>query len=362
MNDLTESRNRIAEIDAKMAELFEERMHISKDIADFKKERGLSVKDEQREKSLIEKNKTAIKDEEITPYYVNFIRNVIDISCSYQERLMSGMKVAYGGTEGAFAYIAAKAMFPDARLISNHDFMDAYRSVVDGECDCAVLPIENSVAGEVGGVMDMMYSGSLYVNQVHSLPIRHQLLALPGADISAIKTVISHPQALSQCAGYIRQHDFATLDAANTSAAAKHVAELNDPSFAAIASEETASLTGLSILDHDLQDDGSNTTRFAAFSRNRNAVPDSSGHEGDNFILVFTVKNEAGSLSQALNIIGAHGYNMRSLKSRPMKNLQWSYYFFIEAEGNISSQNGRDMMQELSALCAGLKLVGTYKI
>ncbi len=155
MNDLTDSRNKIAEIDAKMAALFEERMRVVKDIAEYKQERGLSVKDTDREKTLIERNKTLVSDETIVPYYVNYIRHVIDISCSYQETLMSGMKVAYGGAEGAFAYIAARNMFPKARLISNHDFIDAYRSVEEGDCDCAVLPIENSVAGEVGEVMDL---------------------------------------------------------------------------------------------------------------------------------------------------------------------------------------------------------------
>ena len=362
MNDLADSRKKIADIDAKMASLFEERMRVVKDIAKYKKERGLSVKDEDREKALVEKNKSLISDESVVPYYVNYIRKVIDISCSYQETLMSGMKVAYGGAEGAFAYIAAKNMFPEARLISNHDFTYAYRSVAEGECDCAVLPIENSIAGEVGAVMDLMYSGPLFINQVFSLPVQHQLLGLKGASIDKVTTVISHPQALSQCSRYIKKHGFKTIAASSTSEGAAKVSELNDPSFAAIASEDAASMSGLNILDHDLQDDGSNTTRFAAFSRTQNTPADSSRHEGDSFILVFTVKNEAGALSQALNIIGAHGYNMRSLKSRPMKDLQWSYYFYIEAEGNIYNRNGQDMMQELSAICAGLKLVGSFRV
>ena len=210
MNDLADNRKKIADIDAKMASLFEERMSVVKDIAKYKKERGLSVKDEDREKALVEKNKSLISDESVVPYYVNYIRKVIDISCSYQETLMSGMKVAYGGAEGAFAYIAAKNMFPKARLISNHDFTDAYRSVAEGECDCAVLPIENSIAGEVGAVMDLMYSGPLFINQVFSLPVQHQLLGLKGASIDKVTTVISHPQALSQCSRYIKKHGFKT--------------------------------------------------------------------------------------------------------------------------------------------------------
>ena len=113
-------------------------------------------------------------------------------------------------------------------------------------------------------------------------------------------------------------------------------------------------------MDHDIQDFEFNSTRFAAFSRTLNTQDAQIKRENESFILVFTVKNEAGALASTLNIIGVHGYNMRSLKSRPMKDLQWNYYFYIEAEGNINSRNGKMMLQELSALCGGLKLVGTF--
>ena len=118
---------------------------------------------------------------------------------------------------------------------------------------------------------------------------------------------------------------------------------------------------GLTILDERIQDSGVNTTRFAVFSRAADSNKNASRKDEESFILVFTVKNEAGALAQTLNIIGAHGYNMRSLRSRPMKELMWNYYFFIEAEGNVSSQNGQDMLRELSAVCARLKLVGSYQ-
>ena len=118
---------------------------------------------------------------------------------------------------------------------------------------------------------------------------------------------------------------------------------------------------GLDILDENIQDSGVNTTRFAVFSRAADANKASSRKDEESFILVFTVKNEAGALAQTLNIIGAHGYNMKSLRSRPMKELLWNYYFFIEAEGNVNSVNGQDMLKELSAICARLKLVGSYQ-
>ena len=360
MDELKEYREAISGIDKEMAVLFEKRMHVVEKIADYKKRSGLSVKDKKREDDIIAANGAFIEDDEIRSYYVSFLKNTIGLSCEYQDALLNGMKIAYSGVEGAFAYIAAKKMFPEANLLSYADFKEAYKSVEDGEADCAVLPIENSLAGEVGTVMDLMYSGSLFINQIFDIPVRHHLLGVPGASIDDIKTVISHPQALRQCGRYISKKKLSSQTAENTAVAAKKIAELNDKSICAIASEETAQLYGLEILDHDIQDAGNNSTRFAAFSRSRSTVDSGTKYDSESFILVFTVKNEAGALASTLNIIGAHGYNMRSLKSRPMKDLQWNYYFYIEAEGNIDNQNGRDMLRELSALCAGLKLVGTY--
>ena len=223
-----------------------------------------------------------------------------------------------------------------------------------------VLPLENSAAGEVGTVMDLIFSGELFVNQVVDLSIVHNLLGVPGAALDGVKTVISHQQALDQCGEYIRSHGFETRAFSNTALAAKFVKDSGDASVAAIASDETSDIFGLNILDRGINDSKINTTRFAALSRAQNRPAGKSSREEENFILVFTVKNEAGALAQTLNIIGSHGYNMRNLRSRPMKDLQWNYFFYIEAEGNVNTENGRDMLRELSAVCAKLKLVGTF--
>lgn len=360
MSDLIAYREGISAIDEQMAKLFEKRMELCSNIAAFKQKNGLGVRDPEREKNLIDRNKSFIENDDIRPYYMNFLRNTIDLSCSYQEMKMSGMKIAYNGVEGAYAYIAAKKMFPSARLLSMPDFISAYKSVESGECDCAVLPLENSLAGEVGTVMDLMYSGSLFINRLYDLPIRHYLLGIKGSTRDSVKTVISHPQALSQCSAYLSKMGFETEGVVSTSVAAMKVFDSQDPSLAAIASEESAELFDLSIIDSDLQDSDLNTTRFAVFSRSMNQSDNTIKYENGTFILVFTVKNEAGALASTLNIIGAHGYNMRSLKSRPMKNLQWNYYFYMEAEGNIHTQNGEDMLRELSVICDGLKLVGVF--
>ena len=360
MDELKTVRNKINEIDASMAKLFEERMQACREIAGYKKEHGLSVRDSAREAELIDKRRKDLQDDAIEPYYVQFLKNTIDLSCRYQSMLLSGRKVTYCGVEGAFAQIAAHRMFPDAQLTAFPSFAEAYAAVESGEYDCAVLPLENSYAGEVGAVMDLIFSGTLYINQVMDLPIVHHLIAPEGASLEDIRTVVSHPQALDQCSGYIEKHGFETKTYSNTAAAAKYVKDLGDKTVAAIASEETCEKLGLKILESSINDSKNNTTRFAVFSRAQNHRSSAGRKDDENFMLVFTVKNEAGALAQTLNIIGAHGYNMRTLRSRPMKGLKWNYYFFIEAEGNIHNTNGQDMLQELSAICAKLKNVGSY--
>ena len=361
MNELNELRKKISEIDGKMALLFEERMEACREVAAFKQKTGLPVRDPKTEAEKIARQKELIRDDAFRPYYVLFLQSVMDISSSFQEMTLDGMRVAYGGVEGAYAYLAASRLFPQARLAAQPDFSEAYHSVESGTCDCAVLPVENSIAGEVGAVMDLIYSGPLYINTIYDLPIRHRLLGLPGSTLDGITRVVSHPQALGQCSRYLSGKHLETETAANTSAAARQVLKAGDPAVAAIASEETAALFGLEILESDIQNAGLNTTRFAVFSRSLKTEDPAKGSADENFILVFTVRNEAGALASVLNIIGAHGYNMRNLKSRPLPNHAWNYYFYLEAEGNIHTRNGQEMLQELSALCAGLKLAGTFR-
>ena len=358
--DLKESRTKIEKIDKEMAKLFEERLDAVREIASYKKQNALPIYDELREKQLIEKNTQFIENTEYLQYYTKFLKDLMNVSKSFQEKIVSGIKVVYCGTNGAFAHIATKKAFPNAQIFSCQDFASAYKGVEDGEYDCAVLPIENSFAGDVSTVMDLMFSGSLYINRVIELGVSHNLLGKKGSDISKIKTVVSHAQALEQCVDFIREHNLNTLTYSNTALAGEYVSKNDDESVAAIASLETAKAFDLEILQTNINTSNTNTTRFGVFTRAQSLPNPDSQNENEHFILTFTTKNQAGSLAQALDIIGAHGFNMRSLHSRPMKELLWSYYFLIEAEGNVNTRNGREMLQELSAVSSRLKLVGTY--
>ena len=360
MNELDKARQEINEIDKAMAELFERRMNAAKEVAEYKKQNGLPIFDASREEDVIKRNSAYISSEEIRAHYVNFLKNTMNVSKDYQRKLLRGMRIAYSGVEGAFGYIAAKKLFPDSEIVAYADFTDAYRAVECGECDNAVLPIENSYAGDVGAVMDLIFSGSLYINAVTDIPVVHNLISCDGATVDTVKNVTSHPQALSQCAEYIKRHGFDEIACSNTAVAAKLVAEKNDTTLAAIASAETASIYGLKVLESGINTSRNNTTRFAVFSRTLN-LPERTKKMGENFILVFTVKNEAGALAKTLDIMGAFGFNMRNLRSRPMKELIWNYYFYIEVEGNVNTPDGYDMLKALGATCDRLKLVGTYK-
>ena len=358
MNSLDKARKKINEVDVKLAELFVERMEAVREVADYKREHGLKIYDKEREDEVIRRNSALVTDPTLQSYFVKFLENNMAVSRMYQDMLISGMRVAYSGTEGAFAHIATTKLFPTAKSVSYTDFTAAYRAVEDGECDAVVLPLENSYNGEVGQVTDLMFSGSLYVNAVTELQITQDLLGVPGAKISDVREVVSHPQALGQCATYIREKGFIEREHSNTALAAKYVAERNNVALAAIGSEEAARIFGLCVLEKNINSSQSNTTRFAVFSRSKNTHCE--GAKGVHTVLLFTVRNEAGALARAIDVIGRHGFNMRTLRSRPMKKLLWQYYFYIEAEGNVDTEEGAIMMAELSEFCDKLKVAGSY--
>ena len=354
-NKLEEARKIINEVDSEMAKLFVKRMRAAERVFEYKKEFGLPIFDPKREDAVIEKNSALIEDEVLKEYYNVYIKNLMAISRAYQYRMQGGSKVAYSGVEGAFAHIAAGRIFPDSSKMSYRDFKAAYDAVVNGESDVAVLPIENSYAGEVGQTIDLIFTGELFINGIYELEIHQNLLGIPGTSVDEIKKVISHPQALSQCHDYIKLRGFDTEDANNTAVAAKAVAESNDKTLGAIASLETAELYGLKVLEANVNKSGENTTRFAVLSKVR-----ADAKTFCNSVLMFTVKNEAGSLANAISIIGKYGFNMTALRSRPLKQHSWQYYFYIEIDGTIDNDDGKRMLEELSKVCDKLKVVGTF--
>lgn len=354
-NKLEEARKIINEVDSQMAELFVKRMRAAEMVYEHKKEFGLPILDQKREDAVIEKNSALIEDAVLKEYYIDYLKNVMSVSRAYQYRMQNGLNVAYSGVEGAFAHIAAGKIFPESNRVSCRDFKAVYKSVVNGECDVAVLPIENSYAGEVGQTIDLIFSGGLFINGIYELEIHQNLLGLPDATIDDITKVTSHPQALAQCHEYIVQKGLEIEESSNTAIAAKRVADINDKTLGAIASVETAEIYGLKVLEANINKSGENTTRFAVLSKVQ-----ASSSAMSNSVLMFTVKNEAGSLANAISIIGKYGYNMTALRSRPLKKHSWQYYFYIEIDDSINTENGRRMLVELDKVCDKLKIAGTF--
>ena len=354
---LENARERINKIDGEMARLFIERMEAARDVAAYKKENGMPIFDASREAQVIERNSALISDEALRSFYVEFLKYNMKLSKEYQRQLLGGMKVAFCGVRGAFAEMAAMKIFDKSQAVPYASFKDAYRAVEDGECDVAVLPIENSFEGDVAPVLDLMFFGSLYAKGVYELEVVQNLLAKPGTRLESIKEVVSHPQALGQCAKFIEDHGYKATEMSNTALAAKTVAESDRGDIAAIASEEAGALYGLSTLVPHVNTGSNNVTRFVVLSRAKETPKDSD----KKFILYFTVKNESGCLGKALSIIGDYGFNLSALKSRPTKDIVWDYYFFAEGNGNINGDIGNLMIKKLGDVCNSVKIVGSFE-
>ena len=243
MDLLQQARAEIDTVDAEMAALFERRMRAVADVVRYKAETGKPVFDAAREAAVLDKNTARITDEALRPYYRAFLSDAMSISRAYQRARLGRDTAAYQGVPGAWSHIALRRLFPFARETACTTWGEVFDAVQNGDAQFGVLPFENSNAGDVSAVLDLLYAHpGLKVARMCDLPIRQDLLALPGAQLSEIKTVISHQQALAQSGPFLKLHHFATKAWGNTADAARYVAEQGDQTLAAIASAETAKL------------------------------------------------------------------------------------------------------------------------
>ena len=354
MDKLDEARAAIDRIDAQMAALFEARMAAAAAVAAYKKEHALPVLDSAREAAVVEKNLSRLKNKELEPFYAAYLRHQLALSRQYQAQVLGRDRVAYQGVEGAFAHIALKKLFPRAQELPCATWGKVFDAVEAGDAAYGVLPFENSHAGDVSAVLDLCFAHpGLYVTEVCDLPVRQNLLGLPGAKLSDITRVCSHPQAIAQSERFLKSLSLPAEDCLNTAVAAKKVAESGDKTLAAIASEETAALYGLQVLAADINSDGDNTTRFIVIGRE---LPVS----GDRFSLLFTVDHKAGKLAAVIQAIGAAGFNMECIKSRPMPGVPFEYYFYVELEGQPGAQGTKALLSELERVCNTLRVLGIF--
>ena len=354
MDALEQARAEIDTVDAQLAALFERRMAAVLQVAEYKRAHGLPIYDAAREAAVLEKAAARIRQPALRPYYKDHVQHMMDIAKQYEAAVLGRNRAAYQGVEGAFAHIALKALFPHAEAVSYATWDEVFEAVASGEAAHGVVPFENSHAGDVSAVLDLCYNHpELWVVDVYDLPISQNLLVLPGTQLSQLRTVYSHQQAIAQSETFLKQFRLPATAMANTAMAAKFVAESKDPTKAAIASAETAALYGLEILVPNINTDGDNTTRFIVLSREKPTV-------GNRFSLLFTVDNKPGKLAEVIQVIGASGFNMESIKSRPMPHVPFEYYFYVELVGDAAAGETAALLRELDRTCRTVRLLGVY--
>ena len=354
MSLLDEARKQINEIDAQMAELFEQRMQAVEDVIRYKLEHQMDVLDSSREKEVLEKNTTLIKKDTYKESYQMFMESVLKISKDYQKSVIYHDTVGYQGVEGAFSHIASEQVFPYRKKRNYASFEDVFKAVCDNEVAYGVIPFENSYTGEVGEVLDLLLRYDVYIQQIYDLKISQNLLGIKGATLQDIKQVYSKDQAIYQSKQFLEGRGYDLIPYPNTALAAEYVAKQQDKSKAAIAAKENAELYGLDILAADINTSEQNTTRFIIIGKKL-------VKEGNRFSMIFTAKHETGALVKAMEVIADHGFNMESIKSRSIKNKPWAYYFYVEIDGDLKEAQAKVLIQDMKDVCEDVKILGAYR-
>ncbi len=355
MKTLSQLREEIGGIDQKMAALFDQRMHLAEQVAEVKKQQQRPVLDSAREQELIERNTALVPTLRFRDKYPAFLQQLMDLSKQVQREYLGQNKVGYQGTQGAFSQLALEQAFPYAQSVAFDTFEQVFCAVEAGQIAYGVIPFENSYTGEVGEVLDLLFVHRCYINQVIDLKVEQTLLAPKGAKLAEIRMVYSHPQAISQCAGFLKDNRLTAVPYPNTAMAAQYVSEQKDPTLAAIASKHTAALYGLEVLVDHINTSFENTTRFIIISKTLLG-------QGKHFNLLFTVDHTAGQLAKVMQTIGNQGFNMESIKSRSLHHKPWQYMFYVEVEGSLAEEKTQRLLEKMKEQCVTLKPIGGYDV
>lgn len=372
MSDLKEIRKEINNIDSQMLALFEKRMDCAAQVIDYKLKHSLPIFDAAREQEILAKCSDMLTNKAYGSYYTEFMQCLMSVSKAYQRKLAVQNIIGYQGAMGAFSHIAASSLFPLSELRSYASFEDVFLALEAGDIAFGVIPFENSYAGEVADVLDLLMAHDCSIVQMYKQTVSHNLLGLAGTNIDDIVEVYSHPQAISQCQQFLKAHRLSTQPYPNTALAAQYVSKAQDSRKAAIASKETAAIYGLEILAENINTSAGNSTKFIVIAKGATVKPaDLIMSAGDRFSLLFTVKHDTGQLAKILQIIAKHGFNMENIRSRPlaqaealanMRELPWQYYFYVAIQGDLQSEAAHVMLEELRTACEWLKILGSYRL
>lgn len=368
MKDIKELRKEIDAIDDEMIPLFERRMNVAKQVAEYKRAAGVTVLQSGREKEVLDLAVSRLENKEYSNEARDFMTAVMDLSKEVQlktnpveeikrERkpFEKSAKVGYQGTRGSYSNQAAEEFFGSQENLSAYPaFEDVFKAIDSGEIDYGVVPLENSSVGSVVEVYDLLGRYNCFIVGEKWIRINHCLLGVKGAKVSDVKTVYSKAEALGQAHEYLAKGGFNLISYANTALAAEMVAEKGDKSLAAVAGESAAKIYGLEVLAKGINSDKENFTRFIVISKTL------SDTDADKVSVSFTLNNESGALYKVLRFFSRYGINMVKIESRPLKNNPGSYYFVVDLEGNC---NSKDMIQALYYVeksTIDFKLLGEY--
>ena len=373
--DLLELRNELDGIDKQIVELYEKRMDVCGQVAEYKIETGKRVFDKEREKQKLEAV-SALTHNAFNAYGVTeLFEQIMAMSRKLQYRLLaehdsvgklsfskvdhfdtSKCRVVFQGAEGAYSQAAMIQYFGEGVNCFHVDtFRDAMLAIDEGSADFAVLPIENSSAGIVSEIYDLLVEFENYIVGEQIIPINHCLLGCEGTKLSDIKTVYSHAQSLMQSAHYLQEKGWQQISMKNNAFAAQKVAEDKNPTEAAIASEYAAKVYGLEILEKGVNDLKENSTRFIIITNQKVFSKDAS-----KISLCFEVKHESGALYHALSHLIYNGLNMTKIESRPLEGRNWEYRFFVDFEGNMEDSAVKNALRGLREETRNMKILGNY--
>ncbi len=375
--DRTELRKEIDRIDDQMVKLFSERMGIAEQIAEFKKANNLPVLDSQREREKLH-SILAQTQEEYKEYISTLYTTIFELSRSCQNRRIglgsdltdkiqtaventpklfpSEVLVACQGVEGAYSQIACDKLVRNANIKYFNSFDGVFTAIENGECRLGVVPIENSTAGSVNQVYDLMMKHNFSIVRSIRIKVDHNLLVKPGTRLEDIKEIYSHQQAISQCSEFLSKlKDVKVIPCENTAIAAKNVSQAADNSTAAISSRACMKLYGLEAVEEQIQNQDNNFTRFICISKELEIYPGA-----DRTSLLAVLPHEPGSLYKLLSRFYALGINLIKLESRPLPDRNFEFMFYFDLDASVYDPRLMQLCGELSGVCEHFTYLGSY--
>ena len=375
--DLSQLRLQIDNIDDQLISLFGQRMQVAAQIADYKKQNNLPIYVPSREREkLLDVSKKAGPD--MANYTRVLYSMIFELSRSYQskcnlestelhKKITQAIKttpqlfpqapmVACQGVEGAYAQIACEKIFKDPFIMYFKNFDGVFNAIEQDLCNYGVLPIENSTAGSVKKVYDLMIRHNFSIVRTFRLKVDHNLLAMPGTTLADIKEIYSHEQAINQCSGFLAtMPGVKVIPVENTAVAAQMVANSGRSDVAALSSRSCAELYGLTCLASSIQDKGNNYTRFICIAKNLEIYPGS-----DKTSIMMVLSHKPGALYKVLARLYTLGINVTKLESRPIPDRDFEFMFYFDLETSIYSEEFVQLMCELDDLCEEFKYLGSF--